>query len=66
MIVQLLAGNPLAFVLCAIVLGLLVGSFLNVDIHRRSSLPLRSIWYCPIPTARTATMRFVRGKIFHW
>ncbi|EQM74918.1 prepilin peptidase [Stutzerimonas stutzeri] len=34
MIVQLLASNPLAFVLCAIVLGLLVGSFLNVVIHR--------------------------------
>ena len=33
MIVQLLASNPLAFVLCAIVLGLLVGSFLNVVIH---------------------------------
>ena len=34
MIVQLLASNPLAFVLCATVLGLLVGSFLNVVVHR--------------------------------
>ena len=33
-VVDFLAGNPLAFVLCAIVLGLLVGSFLNVVIHR--------------------------------
>ncbi|WP_181298324.1 A24 family peptidase [Pseudomonas sp. Q2-TVG4-2] len=29
-----LANNTLAFVLCALVLGLLVGSFLNVVIHR--------------------------------
>ncbi|WP_407292125.1 prepilin peptidase [Stutzerimonas zhaodongensis] len=29
-----LASTPLAFVLCALVLGLLVGSFLNVVIHR--------------------------------
>ncbi len=34
MIFQLLASNPLAFVLCVFVLGLLVGSFLNVVIHR--------------------------------
>ncbi|WP_217475161.1 prepilin peptidase [Stutzerimonas stutzeri] len=34
MIYQLLASNPLAFVLCVFVLGLLVGSFLNVVIHR--------------------------------
>ena len=33
-VVDFLAGNPLAFVLCAIVLGLLVGSFLNVVVHR--------------------------------
>ncbi|WP_312910788.1 A24 family peptidase [Stutzerimonas nitrititolerans] len=32
--VEFLASNPLAFVLCALVLGLLVGSFLNVVIHR--------------------------------
>ncbi|WP_312289653.1 prepilin peptidase [Stutzerimonas nitrititolerans] len=34
MIFQVLASNPLAFVLCALMLGLLVGSFLNVVIHR--------------------------------
>ncbi|WP_313133583.1 prepilin peptidase, partial [Stutzerimonas nitrititolerans] len=32
--VEFLASNPLAFVLCTLVLGLLVGSFLNVVIHR--------------------------------
>ncbi|WP_313316213.1 prepilin peptidase [Stutzerimonas nitrititolerans] len=32
--VEFLASNPLAFVLCALMLGLLVGSFLNVVIHR--------------------------------
>ncbi|WP_312467607.1 prepilin peptidase [Stutzerimonas nitrititolerans] len=32
--VEFLASNALAFVLCALVLGLLVGSFLNVVIHR--------------------------------
>ncbi|WP_423831485.1 prepilin peptidase [Stutzerimonas stutzeri] len=34
MIFDVLASNTLAFVLCALVLGLLVGSFLNVVIHR--------------------------------
>lgn len=34
MIVQILASNTLAFVFCALILGLLVGSFLNVVIHR--------------------------------
>jgi|TARA_R100000935_G_scaffold51708_1_gene78483 leader peptidase (prepilin peptidase)/N-methyltransferase len=34
MIFGILASNTLAFVLCALVLGLLVGSFLNVVIHR--------------------------------
>ena len=34
MIFQVLASNPLAFVLCALMLGLLVGSFLNVVVHR--------------------------------
>ena len=34
MIFQLLASDTLAFVLCALILGLLVGSFLNVVIHR--------------------------------
>lgn len=33
-IFDLLASTPLAFVLCVLVLGLLVGSFLNVVIHR--------------------------------
>lgn len=33
-VVEFLASNTLAFVLCALVLGLLVGSFLNVVIHR--------------------------------
>ncbi|OCX23002.1 methyltransferase [Stutzerimonas xanthomarina] len=32
--VEFLASNSLAFVLCTLVLGLLVGSFLNVVIHR--------------------------------
>ena len=34
MTLDFLASNTLAFVLCALVLGLLVGSFLNVVIHR--------------------------------
>jgi len=34
MIFDILASNTLAFVLCVLVLGLLVGSFLNVVIHR--------------------------------
>jgi len=34
MIFEFLASNTLAFVLCALVLGLLVGSFLNVVIYR--------------------------------
>ena len=34
MILDVLASNTLAFVLCALVLGLLVGSFLNVVIYR--------------------------------
>ncbi|MCQ4318580.1 prepilin peptidase [Stutzerimonas zhaodongensis] len=33
-VVTFLASNTLAFVLCTLVLGLLVGSFLNVVIHR--------------------------------
>ncbi|MFG3694448.1 prepilin peptidase [Stutzerimonas stutzeri] len=33
-VVDFLASSTLAFVLCALVLGLLVGSFLNVVIHR--------------------------------
>lgn len=31
---EFLASSPLAFILCALILGLLVGSFLNVVIHR--------------------------------
>lgn len=34
MIFDILTSNTLAFVLCGLVLGLLVGSFLNVVIHR--------------------------------
>ncbi|KRW62818.1 prepilin peptidase [Pseudomonas sp. TTU2014-080ASC] len=34
MIVDLLASEPLAFILCALVLGLLIGSFLNVLVYR--------------------------------
>jgi len=33
-LIDLLASHALAFVLCALVLGLLIGSFLNVVIHR--------------------------------
>ncbi|MBB4863417.1 leader peptidase (prepilin peptidase)/N-methyltransferase [Pseudomonas nitritireducens] len=33
-VLDFLASTPLAFVLCVLVLGLLVGSFLNVMIHR--------------------------------
>ncbi|WP_370600743.1 A24 family peptidase [Pseudomonas nitroreducens] len=33
-VLNFLASTPLAFVLCALVLGLLIGSFLNVVIHR--------------------------------
>ncbi|WP_343574936.1 A24 family peptidase [Pseudomonas sp.] len=33
-VLNFLASTPLAFVLCVLVLGLLVGSFLNVVIHR--------------------------------
>lgn len=39
-LLDLLASSPLAFVLCALILGLLVGSFLNVVIYR---LPLMMI-----------------------
>jgi leader peptidase (prepilin peptidase)/N-methyltransferase len=33
-LINLLASSPLAFIVCALVLGLLVGSFLNVVIYR--------------------------------
>jgi leader peptidase (prepilin peptidase)/N-methyltransferase len=39
-LLDLLASSPLAFVLCTLILGLLVGSFLNVVIYR---LPLMMI-----------------------
>lgn len=39
-LLDLLASSPLAFVLCALILGLLVGSFLNVVVYR---LPLMMI-----------------------
>jgi len=38
---DLLASSPLAFVLCTLVLGLLVGSFLNVVIYRLPKMMLR-------------------------
>lgn len=38
---DLLASSPLAFVLCTLVLGLLVGSFLNVVVYRLPKMMLR-------------------------
>jgi leader peptidase (prepilin peptidase)/N-methyltransferase len=38
---ELLASSPLAFVLCTLVLGLLVGSFLNVVVYRLPKMMLR-------------------------
>ncbi|MFJ3523886.1 prepilin peptidase [Pseudomonas sp. NPDC090203] len=38
---ELLASSPLAFVLCTLVLGLLVGSFLNVVVYRLPTMMLR-------------------------
>lgn len=40
-LLDLLASSPLAFVLCALVLGLLVGSFLNVVVYRLPKMMLR-------------------------
>jgi leader peptidase (prepilin peptidase)/N-methyltransferase len=40
-IIEFLAGNTLAFVFCALIIGLLVGSFLNVVIHRLPKMMLR-------------------------
>lgn len=45
MIFEILASNTLAFVLCALVLGLLVGSFLNVVIYRLPIMMQRE-WQC--------------------
>ncbi|QKF51241.1 prepilin peptidase [Pseudomonas graminis] len=40
-LLDLLASSPLAFVLCALVFGLLVGSFLNVVIYRLPNMMIR-------------------------
>jgi len=40
-LLDLLASSPLAFVLCTLVLGLLVGSFLNVVVYRLPKMMLR-------------------------
>jgi leader peptidase (prepilin peptidase)/N-methyltransferase len=40
-LLDLLASSPLAFVLCVLVLGLLVGSFLNVVVYRLPKMMLR-------------------------
>jgi len=40
-LLDLLASSPLAFILCALVLGLLVGSFLNVVVYRLPKMMLR-------------------------
>lgn len=40
-LLDLLASSPLAFVLCTLVLGLLVGSFLNVVVYRLPKMMIR-------------------------
>ncbi|PZW63845.1 leader peptidase (prepilin peptidase)/N-methyltransferase [Pseudomonas sp. URMO17WK12:I1] len=40
-VIDFLAGNTPAFVSCALIIGLLVGSFLNVVIHRLPKMMLR-------------------------
>ena len=40
-LLDLLASSPLAFVLCTFILGLLVGSFLNVVVYRLPKMMLR-------------------------
>ncbi|MCQ4321393.1 prepilin peptidase [Stutzerimonas stutzeri] len=63
-VVTFLAGNTLAFVLCALVLGLLVGSFLNVVIHRLPIMMQRD-WraqareYLELPAEPTATFNLI-------
>ncbi len=63
-VVNLLASNLLAFVLCALVLGLLVGSFLNVVIHRLPIMMLRD-WraqareFLELPAEPAATFNLV-------
>ena len=59
-----LASNTLAFVLCALVLGLLVGSFLNVVIHRLPIMMQRD-WraqareFLELPVEPTATFNLI-------
>ncbi|HEX8586541.1 A24 family peptidase [Pseudomonas sp.] len=40
-LLDLLASSPLAFVLCTLILGLLVGSFLNVVVYRLPKMMIR-------------------------
>ena len=64
MILDVLASNALAFVLCALVLGLLVGSFLNVVIHRLPIMMQRD-WraqareFLELPAEPSATFNLV-------
>lgn len=64
MILQLLASNLLAFVFCALILGLLVGSFLNVVIHRLPIMMQRD-WraqareFLELPEEPTTTLNLV-------
>ncbi len=63
-VVTFLASNTLAFVLCALVLGLLVGSFLNVVIHRLPIMMQRD-WraqareFLELPVEPTATFNLI-------
>ncbi|MGC3581763.1 prepilin peptidase, partial [Pseudomonas aeruginosa] len=42
-LLDFLASHPVAFVLCAFLLGLLVGSFLNVVVHRLRKM-MEGMW----------------------
>ncbi|MEL7560317.1 A24 family peptidase [Stutzerimonas chloritidismutans] len=63
-VVSFLASNTLAFVLCALVLGLLVGSFINVVIHRLPIMMQRD-WraqareYLELPVEPTTTFNLI-------
>lgn len=63
-IFDFMASNTLAFVLCALVLGLLVGSFLNVVIHRLPIMMQRD-WraqareFLELPVEPTATFNLI-------
>ena len=63
-VVTFLASNTLAFVFCALVVGLLVGSFLNVVIHRLPIMMQRD-WraqareFLELPAEPTATFNLV-------